>query len=28
VKLEAEGVAFDALSAEQKEYLNSWQQGT
>jgi len=28
VKLEAEGVAFDSLSAEQEEYLNSWQHGT
>jgi adenosylhomocysteinase len=28
VKLEAEGVAFDSLSTDQEEYLNSWQHGT
>ncbi|WP_119817913.1 adenosylhomocysteinase [Halalkaliarchaeum desulfuricum] len=28
IKLEAEGVEFDTLSAEQEEYLSSWQHGT
>ncbi|MFB6094384.1 MAG: adenosylhomocysteinase [Halanaeroarchaeum sp.] len=28
IKLAAEGVAFDSLSTEQEEYLESWQQGT
>ena len=28
IKLEAEGVEFDSLSAEQEEYLSSWQHGT
>jgi adenosylhomocysteinase len=28
IKLDAEGVAVDALSAEQQEYMDSWQHGT
>ena len=28
IKLDAEGVAFDSLSAEQSEYMNSWDHGT
>jgi len=28
VKLDAEDVAYDALSAEQEEYLGGWQHGT
>ena len=28
IKLDADGVEFDSLSAEQKEYMGSWQHGT
>jgi adenosylhomocysteinase len=28
IKLDAEGVAIDALTDEQDEYLNSWSHGT